>query len=87
MKTRLDLFLGQGISIFRCDGKLENSWSLRCLYKQQIGVTEASPSDHLVSYLGHSLEVSYSTEKMQSVYSAASAVWATSRLNSKRAGL
>ena len=39
-------------------------------------ITEASPSDCLVSYLGHSLEESCSSAEMQSVYSAAPADWA-----------
>ena len=36
-----------------------------------------SPSDCLVSYLGHSLAGSYLSAKKQSVYSTASANWAT----------
>ena len=42
-------------------------------------ITESSPSDCLVSYLGHSLVGSgwsYSSAEMQSVYSTASADWA-----------
>ena len=38
--------------------------------------TEVSPSDHLVSYPGHSLGVSYSSAEMLSVYSTAPADWA-----------
>ena len=42
-------------------------------------ITGASPSDCLVSYLGHSLEEFYPTAEMQSVYSTAPlpAVWAS----------
>ena len=40
---------------------------------QSSGITEVSPSDCLVSYLGHSLEESCLSVDMQSVYSAASA--------------
>ena len=39
-------------------------------------ITETSPSDCLVSYLGHSLEGSYSSAKVQSVYFTAPADWA-----------
>ena len=39
-------------------------------------IIEASPSDCLVSYLRRSLEKSYSSAEMQSVYSAALADWA-----------
>ena len=34
-------------------------------------ITGASPSDYLVSYLGHSLGKSYPSAEMQSVYSVA----------------
>ena len=39
-------------------------------------ITEASPSDCLVSYLGHALGESYLSAEMQSVYSTAPADWA-----------
>ena len=40
-------------------------------------ITEASLSDCFVSYLGYSLEESYPSVEMQSMYSAAPADWAT----------
>ena len=43
---------------------------------QSSSITEASPSDYLVLYPKHSLGESYSSGKMQSVYSKASADWA-----------
>ena len=42
---------------------------------QSFSITGASPSDCLVSYLGHSLEESYPSAEIQSVYSAALADW------------
>ena len=39
-------------------------------------ITEASPSDCLVSYPGYSLGESYPSAKIQSVYSTASVDWA-----------
>ena len=42
---------------------------------QSSSVTETSPSDYLVSYLGHSLEEPYSSAEIQSVYSTAPADW------------
>ena len=39
------------------------------------GIREASPSDSLVSYPGHSLEESYISTEMQLVYSTAPAAW------------
>ena len=38
---------------------------------QNSSITEASPSDCLLSYAGHSLRESYPSAKMQSVYSPA----------------
>ena len=43
---------------------------------QSSSITEVLPSDCLVSYLGHSLQNSYPSLEMQSVYSAAPANWA-----------
>ena len=42
---------------------------------QSSSITEASPSDCLVSYTGHSFGVFYSSAEMQSVYSAAPVDW------------
>ena len=42
---------------------------------QSSTIIGASPSDCLVSYLGHSLGDSYSNAEMQLVYSAAQAAW------------
>ena len=39
-------------------------------------LTKASPSDCLMSYPGHSLRESYSSEEMQLMYSTAPANWA-----------
>ena len=44
---------------------------------QSSTVTGASPSDCLVSYLGHSLEESYPSAEKHSVYSTAPVDWAT----------
>ena len=55
-------------------GSKGNKGVLRIL--QSYSVTRASPSDCLVSYLGYSLEESYSSSEMQSVYSLAEADWA-----------
>ena len=41
----------------------------------QIYKTGASPSDYLMSFLGHSLEESYPFAVMQSVYSTTPADW------------
>ena len=43
---------------------------------QSSSITGVSPSDCFVSYLGHSLGVSYLSAEMQSVYSIAPADWA-----------
>ena len=43
---------------------------------QSSSITDASPSDCLVSCAGHSLEESYPSAEMPSVYSAAPADWA-----------
>ena len=43
---------------------------------QSSSITEASPSDFLVSYQGHSLGESYLSAEIQSVYSAVPADWA-----------
>ena len=48
---------------------------------QSTGVTGASPSDCLVTYPGHSLEESYPSAEMQSVYFTAPTDWATVNLN------
>ena len=42
---------------------------------QSSSITEASPSDCLVSYQGDSLGKSYPSAEIQSVYSAAPANW------------
>ena len=47
---------------------------------QNSSITGTSPSDCLVSYTGHSLEESYSSADMQSVYSTAPADLATGHL-------
>ena len=44
---------------------------------QSPSITGTSPSDCLVSYLGHSLGGSYPSAELQSVYSTAPANWAT----------
>ena len=46
------------------------------LHVLQISKAGASPSDGLMSYLGHSLEESYPSSEMKSVYSTAPADWA-----------
>ena len=51
-----------------CNGNKE----VLCI-PQSSSITGASPSDCLVSYLGHSLEESYFSAEMQSVYSTAPA--------------
>ena len=43
---------------------------------QSSNITEASPSDCLVSYQGYTLGESYPSVEKQSVYSAATADWA-----------
>ena len=43
---------------------------------QSSSITEALPSDYLVSYPGHSLGESYFSAEMESVYSTATAAWA-----------
>ena len=43
---------------------------------QSSSITEASPSDCLMSYLGHLLGESYPSAEMQLVYSTAPANWA-----------
>ena len=43
---------------------------------QSSSITGASPSDWLVSYLGHSLEEIYSSAEMQSVHFPVPADWA-----------
>ena len=52
---------------------------------QSLSITEASPSNSLVSYLGHSLVVgrgSYFSAEMQSEYSTAQADWSTLEMSS-----
>ena len=51
--------------------------------RQRSSITEESPLDCLVSYLGHSLEGSYLSAEKQSVYSTAPANWAKMTLNWK----
>ena len=46
---------------------------------QSSSITEASPSDCLVSYPGHLLGESYSSAEMQLMYSAPSDVWVHGR--------
>ena len=46
---------------------------------QSSSIAEASPSDCLESYPGHSLRESYPSAVMQSVYSTASADWVQER--------
>ena len=48
---------------------------------QSFIITGTSPSDCLVSYLGHSLEGFYPSAKEQSVYSIAPADWARLMFN------
>ena len=43
---------------------------------QSLSIIGTSPSDCLVSYLGYSLQGSYSSAKLQLVYSTPPAVWA-----------
>ena len=43
---------------------------------QSSSITEALPSDCLMSYLGHSLEESYPSAKLRSMYSTAPVDWA-----------
>ena len=45
---------------------------------QSSSITGTSPSDCLVSYLGHSLEETYPSTEIQSVYAAALADWDSS---------
>ena len=47
---------------------------------QSPSITVTSPSDRLVSYPGHSLEGSYPSAEVQSVYSTAPANWAIHRV-------
>ena len=56
-------------------GNESNKWVL--WIPQSSSITEASASDCLVSYLGHSLEEAYPSAEMQSVCSATLADWAT----------
>ena len=44
---------------------------------KSFSITGTSPSDYLVSYLGHSLGVSSPSAEKQSVYSSAPADWAS----------
>ena len=46
-------------------------------FLQSSSITEATPSDCFVSYLGHSLGNSYSSAEMQPMYLAAKADWAS----------
>ena len=47
---------------------------------QSSSITGASPTDYLVSYLGHSLEEFYSSAEMQLVYFTAPIDWAISTI-------
>ena len=51
-----------------------------CIPKSS-SITEASPSDCLMSYTGHSLREPYPSAEMQSVYSEAPDDWATQELD------
>ena len=53
------------------------------LIPQSSCITGTSPSDCLVSYLGHLLGESYPSAEKQSVYSTAPADWAESKIESK----
>ena len=55
-----------------------NDWVL--YIPQNSSITGNSPSDCLVSYTGHSLEVSYPSAEKQSVYSTSLADWVTSSI-------
>ena len=59
-------------------GSNSNKWVL-CI-PQSSSITEVSSSDCLVSYQGHLLGESYTSAKMQLVYSAAPANYATVHL-------
>ena len=52
-------------------------WAMVLRIPQSSSITEASPSDSTVSYIGHSLGESYPSAEMQSVYSTAPADWAS----------
>ena len=54
-----------------------NNDNERLLHIPQSNRTEASPSDCLMSYPGHSFVESYPSAEMQSVYSTAPVEWAT----------
>ena len=54
---------------------MDDKKGVLCIPKRS-SCTDASPSDCLVTYPGHSLEVSYPFAEMQSVYSTAPADWA-----------
>ena len=56
-------------------GSNDNEGILRIL--QSFNIIRASSSDCLVSYTGHSLEESYVSVEMQSVYSTAPTNWTT----------
>ena len=65
----------------------EQTWSngnegVLCI-PQSLSITGTSPSDCLVSYLGHSLVGSYSSAEVQLVYSTALANWAIHRVKVK----
>ena len=52
----------------------DNNEGIHCI-SQSSSITEAAPSDCLVSYLGHALRESCPSEEMQSVYSTAPVDW------------
>ena len=51
---------------------------------QRSSITGGSPSDCLVSYLGHSLGKAYHSAEMQLVYSVAPADWAKKKSNESK---
>ena len=80
-------------SIWRIDGTLsgattpgqigpgnDSNKEVLCIPKSY-SITGTSPSDCLVSYLGHSLEESYSSAEVQSVYSTPLADWTSALVN------
>ena len=62
-----------GATILSQSGPGSNDNKRVLLIPESSSITGASSSDCLVSYLGHSLVVGYSSAEMQSVYSAAPA--------------
>ena len=60
----------------------EGNEEVLCI-SQSCSITEASPSDCLVSFPGHSLGESYPFAEIQSVYSAAPTDWASVTTDTK----